>query len=106
MVILDRVRHPLLLLHQTITSMTIETITSMTIETERSMKMETGGRVIEVLGETEAGAETGTGTEGRNQDVTDHVIDQGRVAMKNILYIGHEPVSIIHYPRSGFRMWF
>ena len=54
----------------------------MTIETERSMKMETGGRVIEVLGETEAGAETETGTEGRNQDETDRVIDQGRVAMK------------------------
>merc|ERR1719300_203389 len=54
----------------------------MTIETERSMKMETGG-----------GAETGT--EGRNQDVTDHVIDQDRVSVIDIGVGAEEEIVMI-----------
>merc|ERR1719300_1063010 len=46
----------------------------MTIETERSMKME---------------------TEGRNQDVTDHVIDQDRVSVIDIGVGAEEEIEMI-----------
>jgi len=65
-VTLDLVREFQPLLHQVITNMMTETV--------RGLKKETGGKVIEALGGTEAGAETET--EGRNLNVTDHVKDQ------------------------------